>query len=401
MSSSSAAGVAPASDVGDAPVCAPASDVGCSVLSGGLSQLHWLLSNCRGFKQAAGDLKKVAAARRPDFIALNETFLRSNESVNQYVPKGYKIAARFDRVRGASGGSQLVLCRQHLLVDQVDCSAYSVPSVAELIGVSFNGVLWILCYTPDSRRSVELLRVCSRFLADHPAVPLCFLGDFNAHNPGWIPCTSKCDAAGVAVQEFAEACGFSQLVDFPKREGNALDLIICDVPGVAAPLPGLGPSDHLSVWASFAVEDQIRSSPKMLPHRLWHSAPWVHIRGAVSRVLEGWDPRSCGSVDAAERDLDGRLSAIVEQYAKLGVPKLRSQMPWWTPACDRAYKHKLAFFEYGLQDPVMYRSAIKKCRRVNRRAYKRWQLTLRFARVSWSWAGQMQISGDLGRRLLV
>ena len=60
--------------------------------------------------------------------------------------------------------------------------------------------------------------------------------------------------------------------------------------GVAVPLPGLGSSDHISVWVSIKVDDQLPPSPVRLPSRRWFTAPWNHIRGAVARSLDEWDP---------------------------------------------------------------------------------------------------------------
>ena len=81
------------------------------------------------------------------------------------------------------------------------------------------------CYTPDSARSPRLFDAMLRYHLEHPDRPKIFVGDFNIHNPDWVCSTSKTDKAGLVAQEFCEMYGFNQLVDFPTREGNTLDLI--------------------------------------------------------------------------------------------------------------------------------------------------------------------------------
>ena len=88
------------------------------------------------------------------------------------------------------------------------------------------------------------------------------------------------------------------------------------------------------------------------------------------------------SMNVAVSDLNDRLSAIVDKYVKVEVTSSRSQMPWWTKACDRAYKLKLDAFESRSLDSAGYRAAVKRCWRVNRRAFKRWQATLRVRNYS-------------------
>ena len=67
------------------------------------------------------------------------------------------------------------------------------------------------------------LKAVSQYVADHSCDSITFPGDFNGHNLEWIPSSSKCDAAGLAAQEFSECFGFTHLVDFSTREGNALE----------------------------------------------------------------------------------------------------------------------------------------------------------------------------------
>jgi hypothetical protein len=97
----------------------------------------------------------------------------------------------------------------------------------------------------------------------HPTRPKVFVGDYNIHNPDWVcSTTKKADKAGVIAQEFCEMYGFSQLIDFPTREGNTLDLVMTCFQGTATPLSGLGTSDHVSITFKIDVEVEIPVPPE-------------------------------------------------------------------------------------------------------------------------------------------
>ena len=66
-------------------------------------------------------------------------------------------------------------------------------------------------------------------------------------------------------------------------------------------MPGLGTSDHVSIDITLNIGIQGPDDPVHKPTRLWKYAPWDHIQGDVKRALAGWDPRSFGDVDSAEK----------------------------------------------------------------------------------------------------
>ena len=58
---------------------------------------------------------------------------------------------------------------------------------------------------------------------------------------------SNADQAGVLAQDFSESFGMEQLVNFPTRGENTLDLVLSDIEGRAVERPGFGNSDHQAV----------------------------------------------------------------------------------------------------------------------------------------------------------
>ena len=59
-----------------------------------------------------------------------------------YLPPGYTVAACEDRTH--HGGGVLLLCKDYLLVEVIDCTGFYVADSFELITVCFNNIV-LLC----------------------------------------------------------------------------------------------------------------------------------------------------------------------------------------------------------------------------------------------------------------
>ena len=184
----------------------------------------------------------------------------NGDPIDSLIPRGYKAAARLER--SSHGGGRLLGCMDWLLVGVIDLSSYNIKNVAEMIGVEFQGVQYMLCYTPTSYTSPVLFKQTSACMDAHTDKRVVWMGDFNAHNPDWIHSSSTLDAAGEAAQDFSELYGIPNLVDFPTREDNTLDLVLSSVDGKAFPDSGLGTSDHLSIWSSLHSDVDLPAPPK-------------------------------------------------------------------------------------------------------------------------------------------
>ena len=207
----------------------------------------WLLSNVRGLRQAPGELRAYIAARRPSFFALTETHLKG-DAIKPLVPSGYKIVARLDRSKHGCG--LFIGAKKHLLVDKLDLSSYNTVKEAEIVGIRSGDEDYLLCYTPKSSLALRLLIAAQQYMLDNPDRKVVLLGDFNLHNQDWIT-SSSTDAAGIEAEEMCAMFGLKQLVDFPTREHNTLDLVMSPIPGAATPVEPMGSSDHVSVSTTF------------------------------------------------------------------------------------------------------------------------------------------------------
>ena len=103
--------------------------------------------NLQSLCQGAGDLCAAIQDFYPDFVGLVETHLDST-SIGTSLPPQYTVAAHKDRTH--HGGGVLILCKDYLLVDVIDCANFYIAGSCELIAVCFNVLLCIYLQLSDS-----------------------------------------------------------------------------------------------------------------------------------------------------------------------------------------------------------------------------------------------------------
>ena len=129
-----------------------------------MATLSVYYSNVCGYLQGFPELCAAALSLRPDFIALVETHL-ADESLQMYLPAGYIVAARHDRT--CCGGGVLILCRDHLLVNAINCDKYYVSGTSEIVGVLFQGTVIACVYCQPSVSDLTLINSLTWFRPDH------------------------------------------------------------------------------------------------------------------------------------------------------------------------------------------------------------------------------------------
>lgn len=325
-----------------------------------------LYANVRGLRQGAGELAAMVTAEKPHFIFLTECHIAKREPINMWVPHGYKVAVK--RWRTAHGGGLLVMVQEHLLCDVFNTDDYHIDEAAELVGINFGGVTYLNAYSNKSSVCDQLIKVLKRVKQDYPDVKFVMVGDFNVHNSDWIH-SSHTDDAGELLEAFVQLNGMLQLVNFPTREENTLDLIISDFDGEAYPAAHIGTSDHVSILFEIKVAAAVPTDDSMVKTRSWRRAPWNHIRGHIKRAVEGWKPNINHTTSEAEYELDDLLWKVVDKHVKWKLPTQPRSRPWWTARCQRAYKQKLKAFSSRKQHPAKYNNIKKRCSRVQKRAY--------------------------------
>ena len=361
----------------DSAVFLSGAAVNAEPVSASFRKLKVILTNVRGLKQASAELSLRACKYRPHLIGLVETHL-CKDALSGLLPQGYSVVGRLDRSK--HGGGLLWCAQSHLLVDKINLKDYNIVSCAEMLGIRCMDEEFILCYTPNSSLAPLLVNACENYKLDNPMHCTTFLGDFNVHNPDWIVSISPADPGGIMAEEFCQLFGYNQVIDFATHnKGNTLDLVITHLHGKAVCWPGLGTSDHFSIGLDLDMESVVPPTPIKEPTLLWQHAPWDHIKGAVRRALDGWDPMAFEDVDDAEKDLDNILQEIIDHYLKKSKPRKPGPVIWWNESCQNAYDQKLRLFAIGTKtsNPAKYNAAINQCRTIQRRAFARYNYDLK------------------------
>jgi hypothetical protein len=226
--------------------------------SGNFGKLRVLLANVRGLRQAAAELSKRVTEFKPHLIGLVETHLLK-DPLSGLLPYGYRAVNRLDRSK--HGGGLLWCAQSHLLVDKINTGQYNTVDAAEICGIRFMGQDFPLCYTPKSSLVPLLIDACEQYALDNPMRSITFLGDFNCHNPDWLTSRSLLNKGGERVEEFCEMFGFFQMIDFPTRQGNTLDLVMTRCAGLAQERLVLGTSDHVSIELELETEKLVPITP--------------------------------------------------------------------------------------------------------------------------------------------
>jgi len=182
------------------------------------------------YHQGFPELSVSSLFLRPDVITLVETHL-AGEPLQMKLPRGYTVAACHDRSR--HGGGVLLLCREDLLMDVIDCEMYYyVSETSEIVGVHYQETLILCVYRQPSATNVTLIDSLTRFRLANRHYSI-IVGDFNVHEREWLgsPFTFH---AGTALREFCELFGLSQLVDQGTGKDAILDLAISEHTGTVS-----------------------------------------------------------------------------------------------------------------------------------------------------------------------
>ena len=101
-------------------------------------------------------------------------------------------------------------------------------------------------------------------MLDNPSEETAIYGDFNVHNQESIH-SNKTDSGGVLAQELVELVGLKQIVDFPTRADNTLDLICSNIDASAAAIMPFGTRDHTTIRVELQIPNAIPTIQKQTP----------------------------------------------------------------------------------------------------------------------------------------
>lgn len=236
-----------------------------------------------------------------DCIFVTESWLHEGISDGIIDPRGLYAVIRKDRV-GVRGGGVCVLVRRkyHVLPMVFDGDYREL----EMVGVTFldfypNLDVFTVYRPPkrdcDAKRYMHLLISCLSAYISNAYVNIHFIvGDLNLPHIEWNLLTCSGDTLNDMFLEFTIQNSLSQLVTFPTRCHNVLDLVLTDIEQSVVHVdcqPPIGGSDHVTIDFVIALTPRnsrhVRQDP-VVPSQTcryqWHRADYDCMYNYLSAV---------------------------------------------------------------------------------------------------------------------
>ena len=188
-----------------------------------------------------------------------ETWLKPDVHDSEVIPTDLEYDIfRKDRVDGYGG--VLIAVKRPLVFEQVPTSD-NCEFVAVKITCKNNSVIVASLYRPtknDCEYSVHLASAVENLAKDHPKDVIWIGGDANLPDIDWSTNTISGNNYKKEINEnllqSAENYGLEQIVDFPTRDNNVLDVFLTNRPSlIQSCKPLTGVSDHEIVWVDSDV----------------------------------------------------------------------------------------------------------------------------------------------------
>ena len=197
--------------------------------------------NINGIRGKKLELQAYLASEEPEIVAIQETKIDKSIMTNELVPDSLDYDV-YRKDRSGKGGGTMLLTKRHLKsapVTKLDNDSESCWCTVTLHGKTHFFGSW---YRPPGEPS-ERINLLQEQLTkikslgkknQQPFVHI--MGDFNYPKINWLNLKNKnsenclCDSEGQLLIDIMHEIGAEQLVLFPTREKNTLDLLITTYP---------------------------------------------------------------------------------------------------------------------------------------------------------------------------
>ncbi|KAI0221088.1 hypothetical protein LSAT2_027493 [Lamellibrachia satsuma] len=226
---------------------------------------------------------------KPDIIIACETWLKPNINSNEFMPPGYDPPFRNDRADGYGG--VMIAIKTGLVAERI-----TIMSPCEMVGVKIqtaqpHPLVVLGVYRPTDNNSDYTNCMCdaiSSIARNFPNSPLWIARDTNLPDVNWQTNTiSKHQYTKQINELFIDTftmLGLSQMVTFPTRIHNTLDVFLTNRPSLVnrcEPIPGV--SDHdAAVYVNLDIVPK-RQRPVQRKIHIWKKADTELIKEDLAK----------------------------------------------------------------------------------------------------------------------
>ena len=168
---------------------------------------------------------------------------------SEFFPDGYHV---FRRDRADGYGGVLLACRNSINCQELTFDTNSESVVCRVTLNCHQSVIICSFYRPPNKEVQNVKDLCDLFTSittTYPNIPIWLAGDLNLSNIDWENSCTQGSAYPLAlcdtVFDFLQEYGFTQVVNFPTRANNTLDVFITNRPSLLHSCSSIaGISDH-------------------------------------------------------------------------------------------------------------------------------------------------------------
>eukprot|EP00057_Strongylocentrotus_purpuratus_P027291 XP_011681765.1 PREDICTED: uncharacterized protein LOC589552 [Strongylocentrotus purpuratus] len=310
--------------------------------------------NFQSIRNKKEELAVLIESTKPSIIIGTETWLNSSIFTSEIFPPSYSVV-RKDRVGGHGG--VLLAVRSDLTYNTLQIQDEGEHVYIKLsFGKDVSLIVGAL-YRPPNSDTQYMDKICSTIeelsVQNRKAV-LWIGGDFNLPDINWEDLSVGGHSNPASINnrflDMIQNCNLQQMVTFPTRGDNVLDLFLTNRPTLinkCSLLPGLGDHDIVGVDSDVTAK---RSKPVKRKIYLWKKAnllgmkqdcrqfqqEFVHKYTEQSSVHEMWN---CFKIS---------LLNMMDSHVPAKMTSTRFSQPWVTRSVKRSSRRKKRAFNHAL-----------------------------------------------------
>lgn len=286
--------------------------------------------NVRGWLSHAAEVtaRLRLAARRPELLCLNETFL--DRSTEDLLLEGYRLVARRDRSDHSGWGGVAVFAREGL---QSRVTLLETSTTDERLWLTLHTdrgpYLLGVWYRPPAPGDTSGVRTFDEELARLAETGLgtVVVGDLNVHSRRWLRFSARESAEASALEDVCAEYGLLQRVREPTRKDYLLDLVLTTLEDVHTEVqPGVADHKLVTVRLSFAMPETLEDARKLWSYK---DADWDGLRDRCAET--DWSFLQHTHPDEGAKVLTQRLLLWMKEYVpERTTRRTKCTHPWLT-----------------------------------------------------------------------
>ena len=284
----------------------------------------------------------------PDIIIGSETWLSPGIYEREILPCGYHIVARKDRAESPHGGV-MIATKDNIIGSEIDLDTDTELTAAVFECPGKKTLVIGALYRPPTSTQDYAQELCSKIESlyqQYPRSTIWIAGDANLPDIDWELNAVNGNSNPISLNQlFLDIVydnGSEQMVKFPTRKNNTLDVFITNRPSLiqkCKPVPGV--SDHDIVFVESNIS-ATRSKPTQRKILLWKRANYTGMKESVNLASTSFMEKHKASTDVNQ--LWGDFKDMCHQAISNNVPSklttTRFSQPWINRNVKRLSRRK-------------------------------------------------------------